>query len=315
VSADLRKSFRDLTWEVPFRGSRIEFMVDFENQSSPDPNMAIRTFFYRTRLWEALFMRLSENERKRRVTLPPVVAVVFYAGSGAWTSERDFSDQVFKSEALGPITARTQYVLFDLAKKGPEELRSLGGFWGAVLLLVWCMVVRRFEAEFAEALAGLCEERDREKVEYIVGRLYNTFVKAGLTEQAEIIDKCVLQKEVEVADIFDRFGLVFKETVLEEGRQVGLKEGREQGLREGKVVGLKEGRAEGRAEGEHTALLRQINVISELLRRKGVDPEPWLGDLEKVESVEELSWIIFDLGSASDPEEVLRRHLNGGGGA
>jgi hypothetical protein len=291
VSADLRKSFRDLTWEVPFRGSRIEFMVDFENQSSPDPNMAIRTFFYRTRLWEALFMRLSENERKRRVTLPPVVAVVFYAGSGAWTSERDFSDQVFKSEALGPIAVRTQYVLFDLAKKGPEELRSLGGFWGAVLLLVWCMVVRRFEAEFAEALAGLCEERDREKVEYIVGRLYNTFVKAGLTEQAEIIDKCVLQKEVEVADIFDRFGLVFKETVLEEGRQVGLKEGRAEDL------------------------AAQINVICELLRRKGVDPEPWLGDLEKVESVEELSWIIFDLGSASDPEEVLRRHLNGGGGA
>jgi predicted transposase/invertase (TIGR01784 family) len=89
VSEELRQRHDDVVWKVRLREQWLYVYVVIEFQSEPDPFMALRLLVYVGMLYQDLLRR---DELPTDGRLPPVLPIVLYHGTPAWTGALEFRD-------------------------------------------------------------------------------------------------------------------------------------------------------------------------------------------------------------------------------
>ena len=94
-------------------------------------------------------------------------------------------------------------------------------------------------------------------------------------------------------------------TMREFLRKVGREDGREEGLQEG----LKKGLERGLRKGTEEQLQKARASFCKMLKKRGIDPEPYQQHLEKLADVEQIFDLYSDLLTADDPQAHLRKRF------
>ncbi len=114
----------DLLFKVRARsGEEVFLFLLFEHQSSSDPLMAQRVLTYMIRVWD-FWLRGEGTPRPR--TLPPVLPVILFHGTSAWTAPTRLSELLLGGPelkgVLGELVPEVRYILQDLSAHSDEEL-------------------------------------------------------------------------------------------------------------------------------------------------------------------------------------------------
>jgi len=261
-----------------------------EFQSTVDWVMAVRLMVYVGLLYQDL---IRQGEVEKGGKLPPVLPIVLYNGERKWRGPLDVADLI-EAAAGGSFhkyRPHLRYVLLEERKYGRGALCGLENLAG------WL-----FRLENSGSLDELGVEV-KALAERLKGPEYEEIRRAFTSWLGEVLlPRRLPAEELPELNELTEVGAMLAERVREWTRKW-----REEGLREGEARGRSLGLKEGLSQGEQAARKREINVILELLRRKGIDPGKWRCPLEKVESVEELSWILAEVASSEDPEDLLRK--------
>lgn len=114
----------DLLFKVDTRaGEEVFLYLLFEHQSSSDPLMAQRVLTYMIRVWD-FWLRGEGNPRPRK--LPPVLPVILFHGTSAWTAPTRLSELLLGGPelkaAMGELVPEVRYILQDLSAHSDEQL-------------------------------------------------------------------------------------------------------------------------------------------------------------------------------------------------
>lgn len=126
----------DFVYKVDFSGRTAFLYVLLEHQRCVDPIMALRLYVYTARVLDRW---LHDHPTERRV--PPILPVVLYNGSEAWTAATSLHDLFELPTGLGQLRAslpNLTYRVDDLRRTTDEEIeaRAIPPFGTVTLLLL-----------------------------------------------------------------------------------------------------------------------------------------------------------------------------------
>lgn len=120
VGERLQQRIGDGAWKIPYRsgGGDVYVLLMLENQSRPEPHMALRLAAYAALLYQTLL-----RNKLIGLPLPPILPVVLYSGARRWNAARELTDLTdARVPELADYQLQMRYVLVDEA-----ELLRAGG--------------------------------------------------------------------------------------------------------------------------------------------------------------------------------------------
>jgi hypothetical protein len=124
---DVRGREADLLFEIPYRIGDEEKLalvcVMVEHQTGPDPRIPLRTLLYIVLYWEK---RWHEWENlaspKPEFGLPPVLPIVFHAGTQPWGIARTIAEMLGEPTAFHDFAPVWEPLFWELSKHSADEL-------------------------------------------------------------------------------------------------------------------------------------------------------------------------------------------------
>ena len=111
------KYYIDIAVECKIADTKGQLYFVFEHKSYPDPGVLLQILSYMTILWD--------EQRKKNVSLTPVIPVVIYHGSSSWNVTTHFQGQFDSlNESIKPYIPEFNYVLVDLTKIPNDEIEQ-----------------------------------------------------------------------------------------------------------------------------------------------------------------------------------------------
>ena len=209
----------------------IEIAILFEHQSTPDDQMPLRLPGYMLRTFEA---QLTERGRKRPV---PVVPVVLYHGTRAWTAPTSFAEWMARPPTahrlLAPFLPDFRYVLESRQPPLPDAYKG-----SHIVKFVRLALDHARSKDFIETLVHW---------RAIIVRLEESASDQGIVPVLAMVinyvyrvrDNAVepLTKALEAAGAPNLTEIVMNtyQQAIEKGKQLGLSEGEQIGLSKGKL--------------------------------------------------------------------------------
>jgi len=111
------KYYMDIAVECHISNTKGQLYFVFEHKSYPDPGVLLQILSYMTILWD--------EQRKKNVSLTPVIPVVIYHGSSSWNVTTHFQGQFDSlNESIKPYIPEFNYVLVDLTQIPNDEIEQ-----------------------------------------------------------------------------------------------------------------------------------------------------------------------------------------------
>jgi hypothetical protein len=164
IPADLQKEESDLIFLVPFRignaaeVSEVWIYVLVEHQSRPDLLMGLRLLLYMSQLWDLQRREWKDAGRPMAdLRLHPILPLVFYTGTDAWTRPLDLSGLMEVPEELRRFVPQWQPLFLNLHRTPPETLTRFATAVGYALRVLWSeqAPLSELESVLGEAMIGL----------------------------------------------------------------------------------------------------------------------------------------------------------------
>jgi hypothetical protein len=235
VERDYRHVESDLVVVAPLRRRKGEratsillIYILVEHQSEPDPLMPLRTvdyvvqiFKYQVREW------LKMHRSCARIRLHPVLPVVFYTGTRRWEAVGRLVDLVEMGDRFEAATPAMEPLFLNLSAVAPEQLESVGGFFGSVLRLVQQRESRPHEfqqllhrvVQHLEAMPQAERLRWLELLSYIMALVYHVREPSEWPSLQRMIEDSV-QTDEHRQEVFE-----MRRTIADELKEEGAREG------------------------------------------------------------------------------------------
>ncbi len=254
ITDDLRERMDDCVWKVKWRGRTSYLCLILEFQSTPDPWMPVRIVTYTGLLWQDL---IKSGELQVGESLPPVLPIVIYNGTGEWKVSLSVEEMCAPVPAsLEPYRSGRKYFLLD--EKHCGEAADEGNLFSFMV---------RFERaktpEEIQAVLGLLRQRLSEPQYKDLRRLFSVWVGRVILRNMGI-EKSMpeFQDLQEVENMLAETVASWKDTWIAEGMETGLSKGRAEGRIEGMETGLSKGRLDNLVENIH-ALMETLGLTKE----------------------------------------------------
>ena len=212
-----RKFHLDLSVECMISGFLSEIYIVFEHKSYPDKFTLIQILNYMSVVWEGCL--------KNKVSLIPIIPLVFYHGSRRFDLPTEFHEYFSVEELLKQYLLNFRILLFDTTKVTDDEILSMSNdlYLTASLLLM---------KHIFDDLKGL-----RPVFKHLVYLDRDRFL---MVLQYVIMTKDI--KEGELEEILEGTGGEVMPTLaqrwLEQGIQQGIREGIREGIRDAQEMVL-----------------------------------------------------------------------------
>jgi len=157
VLPDFKRKQADVVYEGELKksGRKVIFFILLENQSRIDYRMNYRLLLYIVEILREYYNSADVNERKRKeFKFPAVFPIVFYTGSGKWTTPLNLKEMFDGYENFGEYLLNFNYVLVEAKGYDDERVKN----FRSKLLKVMMMFER--SGEFIEALETAKKYKD-----------------------------------------------------------------------------------------------------------------------------------------------------------
>ena len=154
---DFKRKQADVVYEGELKksGRKVIFFILLENQSRIDYRMNYRLLLYIVEILREYYNSADVNERKRKeFKFPAVFPIVFYTGSGKWTTPLNLKEMFDGYENFGEYLLNFNYVLVEAKGYDDERVKN----FRSKLLKVMMMFER--SGEFIEALETAKKYKD-----------------------------------------------------------------------------------------------------------------------------------------------------------
>lgn len=241
ISAELERRNADSIWHGQWKGrykgkAPVYIFLALEFQSTPDPWMPIRILLYLALLYDRL---VASGELAPGNPLPPILPLVLYNGSAAWTTPTDISEMVAQVPGLEAFRPSLRYLLIDEKNFPPAKLEDLPNRVAALFQLEQSAGPEDLTRGIRRVLELLPHQDDP------LRPVFTTWLRHVL------LPSRAPGAEIPEVDDLERFQTMLEESVLNwteqwklEGLEKGLKKGRREGRREGLEKGIRKGRRE-----------------------------------------------------------------------
>jgi len=225
------KYYIDIAVECKIADTKGQLYFVFEHKSYPDPGVLLQILSYMTILWD--------EQRKKNVSLTPVIPVVIYHGSSSWNVTTHFQGQFDSlNESIKPYIPEFNYVLVDLTQIPNDEIEQKAEdtpFLMASLLLM--KLVALHDIEGITKITVIISLSEEERIILILYLFYTLDVDQDTMQR--------IVKELGGEEIMPSLA----EKLIKQGEE------------RGKIEGEKRGEIKGTIKGKQDLLLK-------LLRRK-----------------------------------------------
>jgi predicted transposase YdaD len=267
VDHALRERESDILYSIRIGAREALLYVLCEHQSSADARMPLRLLGYLVRIWE------QHAAHHPSAPLPPILPLVLHHDRTPWAAATSLGELLDLDEplrrALAPFIPDFTFLLDDLAKLQPSELRERVSLTALARLVLFVLQRARHAADLVEELAAFGDQID-ELLKQPAGAQHWTVL---------------LRYILYVADPEpQRFRALVRGRVSHEAEEA-LMTAAERLRAEGEAKGRAEGEAKGRAEGE--AKGRAALLVKQLSFKFGTLPAEIQARIEDA-SVEEL---------------------------
>jgi len=225
--------------------------IGLENQTEPDPWMALRVMGYDGTEYAGQLRKIREGEKPSAV----VTLVLYFGYKHHWRGPLTVLDALEVPEKLKPYITNARVNLFEIAYLSHEQ-------------------VEMFESDFKEVARYFVQMRENgnyQPTDQKMKHIHEVLQLLNVMDRDHRFETEVNLKsgEKEVRSMSE-----WLTRVLNESRAEGIEKGRATGLAEGRATGLAEGRATGLAEGKITILSGlvkdQLISVEEAAKRAGM---------------------------------------------
>ena len=249
VTLQLDRRESDIIWRVRHGEGDDDWFFVFilmELQSRVSRFMALRLWGYLQHLAQAVLDSKAFLASHRPRLLPPILPVVLYNGEAPWTAPRSLAELFMPMEGYEPPDFR--YVVLDVNRYSPEELRPIRDVTSGVFLMEQAASLTELQAVIAE-FERLIDDR-------------------GLEEDVALLVRDVaLQLDVADEEVPPLRTLREVKMSLLQRAEKWTQEWFAEGEAEGLIRGRAEGRAKGQAKGEARGLrLGKAEALKTLVR-------------------------------------------------
>ncbi len=130
IEEDFQTAFTDVLYQVKLKKQygkeQIFLYILSEHQSTPDPLMAFRLWYYRCKIWDRFLKQIDKKEQSDTLKLPLILNLVFYNGKQKpYPYTLNFFD-LFEDAALAQELYNAPAPLIDLSVIPDDELLTHG---------------------------------------------------------------------------------------------------------------------------------------------------------------------------------------------
>ena len=129
----------DIVKKIQIENTELYLIALIEHQSDADADMSFRLLRYMVYVWTdyaATQEKLKPGITKSKDFLyPPILPIIYYEGTGQWTSALHFKDRVFMSDIFEEFIPDYKYLVIPLNKYSQEDLIEKGDELSAIFIL------------------------------------------------------------------------------------------------------------------------------------------------------------------------------------
>lgn len=280
----------DAAYRIPQAdGSPLAIYLLLEHKSRPELLASTQIARYCMAYWE---QQLAQGQRR----LSPILPVLLYHGARPWRAAQDLGDLVATPPFLDAFRPRLRYHLVSLGPGDPPPRRGPASLQAGLAVLQ-----AAFSPDFAAALqAAIARLAALRRPELIAQDLAPILIYANqLRPELSAKHLAALAQEA-----LPQWGETVMdktfESLIQQGRKVGLLEGWQEGLQEGRQVGLNEGLM----EGLHEALALGIELK---FGAAGLELLPHLKRITDIAALRRLRQALPGVGSLAEFGRLLAR--------
>ncbi len=233
ISESLRERIDDRIWRLRWKDADWCYVfVILEFQSTPDRWMAARILTYTAQLWLDL---IDAHELGESGFLPPVLPIVLYNGSRAWTAPLDISGLLApEASRLENYQPRQRYFLLD---EGRAESDSGDGLSGYLLRLEQAETLD----DLRQGIKALCVRLADQKYDRL-RRVFAVFLSRVVLHRTGLLHESIpeLTDLQEVDNMLEESVVRWSDEILHRGILQGHAEGLAEGRQEGRVAATQE---------------------------------------------------------------------------
>lgn len=244
VARDFRHIEADVVLTAPLRVRRgahrrrvVWVYLLLEHQSEPDALMPIRLLDYVVQIIKAQMRAWSkEHGSFAGFRVQPVLPVVLYTGTDRWNSLGRLVDLVELGDRFRRVIPDFEPIFLNLPALPPEQLKTVGGYFGRVLQLVQRRKARlpEFRQRLEEAVQAL---EDMPQVERLRWLDFLSYIHALVYHERMETEHRGLQETIEASVQTDPYrqeiyamGRTIAEALQEKGRRKEAVRARQQTL-------------------------------------------------------------------------------------
>ena len=246
----------DIVKKIQIENTELYLIALIEHQSEADADMSFRLLRYMVYVWTdyaATQEKLHPGITKSKDFLyPPILPIIYYEGTGQWTSALHFKDRVFMSDIFEEFIPDYKYLVIPLNKYSQEDLIEKGDELSAIFILNKLKSSSDFKhlKEIPEDYWNHLTQNTPPHILKLMGSVFSAFLHTINVPAEEINDLTDHMTRRQFNMMFDSF----EAYDVQETRRVSREEGRIEGERAGRI----EGERAGRIEGEQLYLIKQI---------------------------------------------------------
>jgi len=242
VLDSLRKQISDQVFTVPFFDVTCEteyevlIFILIEHQSKPVMSMGFRILFYMTLIWDEQRKKwerdkIPEDEWRFR----PILPVLFYTGDSNWNTPLSVTALMDLPTQLEPFVPQHKMLFLNLKAIAPEKLTEHPHPFGWILRIIQNekAPLEKLVDELKQAVENIDELTVDERrqwqmaIHYILLLVYHRREPEEHTQLTEIVSKSV-QSRIRQEEV-SNMGRTIAQTLIEEGKEIGVKLGIEKG--------------------------------------------------------------------------------------
>ena len=242
----------DIVKKIQIENAELYLIALIEHQSETDADMSFRLLRYMVYVWTdyaAAQEKLKPGITKSKDFLyPPILPIIYYEGTGQWTSALHFKDRVFLNDIFEEFIPDYKYLVVPLNKYSQEDLIEKGDELSAIFILNKLKSSSDFKhlKEIPEDYWNQLTQNTPPHILKLMGSVFSAFLHTINVPDEEINDLIGHITRRQFHMMFDSF----EAYDVQETRRIS----REEGERVGRI----EGERVGRIEGEQLYLIKQI---------------------------------------------------------
>lgn len=227
VGERLQQRIGDCVWRIPYRSGSgdLYVLLMLENQSRPDPQMALRLAAYAALLYQTLL-----RGKLAALPLPPILPVVLYSGTRRWKAAQNLSELIDpRVQELAAYQLQIRYLLVDEA-----ALLSAGGLPDLNLAALLFRLEHSRSIEQLPELLQTLRQALRGPAFAELDRSFTAYVQYLVLARAQPLEPPPAATNLqELAMLISEKPGMWAKQWERQGRKEGLQEGLQKGHQEG----------------------------------------------------------------------------------